>query len=222
MTPCASSGLTKTKVFWVASHIKAGTTQGRRINKVKEQDMKTASAVIRSAAAFFISALLLSTGLAAAAENTKKVFPFGIGTTGGLGGQVIRVTNLEKEGPGSLREALDTKGPRIIVFEVGGVINLGWSGIAVREPFLTIAGQTAPSPGITLIKGGIVIRTHDVIFRHCIIAEGLLHATHPKGAHSRVVPWSWTGVRESPFSETFLPTTISVTPYLGPAEKTIT
>ena len=47
------------------------------------------------------------------------------------------------------------RGPRIIVFEVGGVIDLGRRTLMIEAPFLTIAGQTAPSPGITLIRGGI-------------------------------------------------------------------
>ncbi|GEM_PF-5722442 len=101
---------------------------------------------------------------------------FGWSTRGGYGGQVIKVTNLNASGPGSFREALETSGPRIIVFEVGGVIDMGgkmdeqmWR---VSEPYLTIAGQTAPSPGITLIKGGLSIRTHDVIVQHIRIRPG--------------------------------------------------
>ncbi|MFT4172673.1 MAG: hypothetical protein QM639_08960 [Rhodocyclaceae bacterium] len=69
-------------------------------------------------------------------------------------------------GPGSLRAALEARGPRIIVFEVGGVIDLDQKDLALREPFVTIAGQTAPSPGITLIRGGLYIGTHDVLMQH--------------------------------------------------------
>lgn len=64
------------------------------------------------------------------------------------------------------------KGPRTIVFEVGGVIDLEKKSIAIREPFLTIAGQTAPSPGVTFIRGGIGIQTHDVIIRHIRVRPG--------------------------------------------------
>ena len=71
-------------------------------------------------------------------------------TPGGRGGQIIRVTTLDASGPGSLREAVTTSGPRIVVFEVGGVIDLAKQSISIDEPFLTVAGQTAPSPGITL------------------------------------------------------------------------
>jgi hypothetical protein len=67
--------------------------------------------------------------------------------------QVVRVTSLEVKGRGTLRDALKVKGPRLIVFEVGGVIDLQQQGIDVDEPEVIIAGQTAPAPGITLIRG---------------------------------------------------------------------
>lgn len=93
-------------------------------------------------------------------------------TQGGAGGRVIRVTNLAKEGPGSLKDALDARGPRIIVFEVGGIIDLGRSSLAITEPYVTVAGQTAPSPGITLIRGGIDLKTHDAIISHLRVMTG--------------------------------------------------
>jgi hypothetical protein len=94
-------------------------------------------------------------------------------TQGGAGGRIIKVTTLAKSGPGSLVEALKAKGPRIIVFEVGGVIDLGLESLAIRNPHITIAGQTAPSPGITPIRGGIDIRTHDVKISHMRILSGV-------------------------------------------------
>jgi len=93
-------------------------------------------------------------------------------TPGGRGGQVLRVTTLAAEGPGSLAEALRTPGPRIVVFEVAGVIDLKLQELRITEPYLTIAGQTAPSPGITLIRGGLTIATHDVVVRHLRIRPG--------------------------------------------------
>jgi hypothetical protein len=86
--------------------------------------------------------------------------------------RVIRVTNLNSEGPGSFREAVEATGPRVIVFEAGGVIDLNKSSVNIREPFVTIAGQTAPSPGITFIKGGIRILTHDVFIQHIRVRPG--------------------------------------------------
>ena len=89
---------------------------------------------------------------------------FGADSQGGRGGQVIKVTNLNNSGPGSFRDAVMSSGPRIVVFEVSGIINLT-SEIRITEPYLTIAGQT--SPGGVLITGRrTVIQTHDVIMQH--------------------------------------------------------
>lgn len=98
------------------------------------------------------------------------VFPgaqgYGIDTVAGRGGKIIKVTNLNSTGTGSFRAAMETTGPRIIVFEVGGVIDLKKARLNLTQPYVTIAGQTAPSPGITFIRGGMEIRTHDVLMQH--------------------------------------------------------
>ena len=111
------------------------------------------------------------------AQPTSLSFPGAVGwaahTPGGRGGKVIRVTNLNADGSGSLKEAIETKGPRIVVFEVGGVIDLGRATLTIREPYITIAGQTAPSPGITLIRAGVDVRGHDVIIRHIRVRTGV-------------------------------------------------
>ncbi len=97
---------------------------------------------------------------------------FGMNTPGGRGGRVIRVTNLWASGQGSLDAALSAPGPRIVVFEVGGVIDMGKGKLRIREPFVTVAGQTAPSPGITIIRGSLSITTHDVIVQHIRVRPG--------------------------------------------------
>ncbi|MBB5208933.1 pectate lyase family protein [Chiayiivirga flava] len=123
------------------------------------------------------AALLLSaTSAGADAESAPLAFPGAQGwaatTPGGRGGAVLRVTTLAPTGPGSLLDALATRGPRTVVFEVGGVIDLAQTQVRITEPYLTIAGQTAPYPGITLIRGGIDIATHDVVIRHLRVRPG--------------------------------------------------
>ena len=122
---------------------------------------------------------LFAAALAAAISSplAAQSFPGAVGwaaqTRGGQGGRIIRVTNLNPAGPGSFKAAIEAKGPRIVVFEVGGMIDFGRSTLTIDEPYLTIAGQTAPSPGITLIRTGIDIKTHDVIMRHLRIQTGV-------------------------------------------------
>jgi pectate lyase len=105
-----------------------------------------------------------------ARSRSESVFPgaqgFGVETAAGRGGRVIKVVNLEADGPGSFREALSSKGPRIVVFEVGGVIDIDRVPLEITEPCITVAGQTAPSPGITVIREGMRIAAHDVLIQH--------------------------------------------------------
>lgn len=116
-------------------------------------------------------AMMTSAGIAATSDTAPPAAG-GSNTAGGRGGRIIRVTNLNATGPGSFREAVEAKGPRVVVFEVGGIIDLGRTALTISEPFLTIAGQTAPSPGITIIRGGIDLKAHDVIMRHIRIRTG--------------------------------------------------
>jgi hypothetical protein len=93
-------------------------------------------------------------------------------TKGGDGAPIVRVTTLAPEGPGSLGEAIATTTPRYVVFEVGGVIDLHEKRYSIKSPFITIAGQTAPAPGITIIRGSVGVSAHDVIIQHIAIRPG--------------------------------------------------
>ena len=136
----------------------------------------------------FFGALVAASLLApapAVADKGLVAFPDAQGaaaaTPGGRGGKILRVTTLAPSGPGSLVEALDADGPRIVVFEVGGVIDLAKHEIKITRPFLTIAGQTAPSPGVTLIRTGVDVLTHDVVVRHIRIRTGGAGADRTSG-----------------------------------------
>jgi hypothetical protein len=89
----------------------------------------------------------------------------GAHSQGGRGGQVLRVTTLADSGPGSLREAVETRGSRTIIFDIGGTIALA-SPLRVREGRVTIAGQTAPGGGITLRDQPFLIEADDVVVRY--------------------------------------------------------
>ena len=92
---------------------------------------------------------------------------FGARVSGGRGGAVIKVTSLAASGPGSLQEALDAPGPRIIVFDVSGVIAADQIRIAHGD--VTIAGQTAPGAGITIkgrLTGEYDNSVGNIIIRH--------------------------------------------------------
>ncbi|WP_197526981.1 pectate lyase family protein [Pirellulimonas nuda] len=90
---------------------------------------------------------------------------------GGRGGQVMTVENLNDSGPGSFREALEAGGPRIVVFNVAGIIRLK-SRIIVRAPYLTIHGGSAPGDGVCIAGDTVELETHDVVIRHMRFRRG--------------------------------------------------
>jgi hypothetical protein len=91
---------------------------------------------------------------------------------GGRDGRVIHVTNLNDSGPGSLRAAVEAEGPRTVVFDVGGLITLE-SKLIIRNPYLTIAGQTAPGKGICIRKYNFGVGgSHDIVIRYVRVRPG--------------------------------------------------
>ena len=96
---------------------------------------------------------------------------FGTGTPAGRGGKVYRVTNLNENGPGSLGACVAAKGPRVCIFEVSGTIRLTSDLVAYNDN-LTIAGQTAPSPGIVLRGASLRIQASDVLVQHLRVRVG--------------------------------------------------
>lgn len=124
-----------------------------------------------------ISFLLFITVFTPSSTFALPAFPGAVGvgmnTVGGRGGTVLHVTNLNDSGTGSLRAALSTPGARTVVFDVSGNIDLT-SILTVRDPYLTIAGQTSPG-GIAVSGMQFNIATHDVIIRHMRFRSGGHH-----------------------------------------------
>jgi len=128
---------------------------------------------------------VLAAGLMSAAclaqDAKTPAFPgaegFGAFATGGRGGKVIPVTSLDDYGrgdepiSGSLRAAVEAHGPRIVVFRTSGTISLK-EALVVRNPHITIAGQTAPGGGICLKDRSAAVVTHDVVIRHLRFRPG--------------------------------------------------
>ncbi|MFD2967494.1 polysaccharide lyase [Sphingobacterium bambusae] len=113
-------------------------------------------------------------------QATIPAFPGAEGggayTTGGRGGRVMVVTSLADNGPGTLREACESGGARIVVFNVAGIIQLE-TPITIQAPYITIAGQTAPGDGVCVAGESFLIDTHDVIVRFMRFRRGTTDVT---------------------------------------------
>jgi hypothetical protein len=130
-------------------------------------------------AALAVGSPLIVPGQGADAKARPRIPAFpgaegaGAYTPGGRGGKVYLVSNLKDTGPGSLREAVEAKGPRMVLFRVAGIIHLD-TPLKVEHPFITIAGQSAPGDGICIRNHTFEINTHDVVLRYLRFRRGNL------------------------------------------------
>jgi hypothetical protein len=122
-----------------------------------------------------LPSLLFLIACTAPANAQTLAFPGAEGAgrfaAGGRGGAVLRVTSLADSGPGSLRAAVEARGPRTILFDVAGTIRLA-TDLVIREPRVTIAGQSAPGGGIALADATLIVQADDVIVRHLRVRRG--------------------------------------------------
>src|SRR3954463_12451074 len=119
------------------------------------------------------AATLLALG--ASAAQAVPVIPgasgYGMDTPAGRGGTVYKVTNLNASGTGSLKACTDATGARVCVFEVSGYIRLT-EDLLIRNGPITIAGQTAPSPGITIRGAALKIHGSNILVQHIRVRPG--------------------------------------------------
>lgn len=121
-----------------------------------------------------VSALCLTVFGFIGAGAEPLAFPealgFGAQVTGGRGGSVYHVTNLNDDGAGSFRDAV-SQGNRIVVFDVGGIINIK-TAVSIKSN-ITIAGQTAPGEGIAIHGGKLSTgKQSNIIIRYLRIRPG--------------------------------------------------
>ena len=177
------------------------------LRKTSPQRVRTTdlTAFHRTGVALLVMALLCAGGCGSPQQSatvaTQKLtipsdvraFPGAEGggalSLGGRGGRVIPVTSLADSGSGSLRACMEASGPRTCVFAVSGTINLS-SSITVSNPYLTVAGQTAPEAGVQVVSpwGSDAVTfwmgTHDTIIRHIRVRGGGTPFSYQSGSGS--------------------------------------
>lgn len=139
----------------------------------------------RRARAPFVALLVIILALAAGTlfavnimDRPETVASAGDTAQGGIapGTTIVHVTNLNDDGAGSLREAVTLKSPRVVIFDIAGIIHLK-KDLKISSPYITVAGQTAPDPGIILTGAALRIRSHDVIIQHISVRSGPARTT---------------------------------------------
>jgi hypothetical protein len=148
----------------------------------------------RAALRATVAAVIACAAAAPLAASALPVLPqaagYGTDTPAGRGGAVHRVTNLNASGAGSLRACVEASGPRVCVFEVSGAIQTT-SDIVIKNPKITIAGQTAPSPGIMIRGAALHIATSDVLVQHIRVRAGDASAG-PEFSNRDALKISWS------------------------------
>ena len=166
----SSTGVRATPAWREARALHSGTM----LRRSDPTPRRSRSPRNRAGASTIAAALLALATLCLAGNHAfADQDPYASLTSGGAvpNGRIVRVTTLADTGEGSLRAALSQSGPRVVVFDVGGEIELR-SDLRIGKPQVTVAGQTAPSPGIHLTGASFRVRASDVVIEHLTVRPG--------------------------------------------------